>query len=124
MQKNQIIHHVCFFKNDNNIYLLVKSLTDKIMSELCIHKYASARNIYLNIVEKMMLFQKSKFQVHGDDKLKMLMKYLNESLPELYDLSPTCKDPEPKLLLKLFYILMDFISVYTQTPEGIFFFEN
>uniref|UniRef100_A0A7S1PG19 Uncharacterized protein n=1 Tax=Percolomonas cosmopolitus TaxID=63605 RepID=A0A7S1PG19_9EUKA len=70
--------------------------------------------VYLDIFERMLYYHRSKYQAHGDEKYHLpLMKYLNESLLRFV----STKRQSAHLLLRAFYILMEFISIF-YTPPG------
>jgi hypothetical protein len=79
------------------------------MTELC--KKSKGRFIYLNLIEKIIFYKKSKFQVYHDEKkLTNIMKYLNDSLIQFFSI----KETNQNLLSRVFYLIVDFISIYVK----------
>ena len=93
---------------------IVNQIGELLMSELC--KKTKGRFIYLNLVEKIILYKKSKFQVfHDEKKLNDLFKYLNDSLIQFFQI----KETNPLLNLKVFHLIVDFVSIYDKEFQKV-----
>eukprot|EP01080_Neovahlkampfia_damariscottae_P008237 gene8237-62_t len=92
----------------------LNQIGELLMSELC--KKSKGRSIYLNLVEKIVLYKKSKFQVfHDEKKLNDLFKYLNDSLLQFFHI----KETNPNLLLQAFYLIVDLVSIYDKDLQKV-----
>lgn len=94
----------------------VKEQMDHVITQIANHKLPSIRILYLNAVEKLLLLHRSRFQQHGDtDRSKMMMKVFNESLMKFVH----TKERSVLVLLRIFYMIMDFFGVYTSSQDEI-----
>lgn len=119
------------YSNKKEVVVL-RSEVEKIMDSLCHSENEHCRVIYLryvnfdlsteiqeraqvtnpnninSVTEKVLFFYRSKFHGHGDDRIRFCLKYLNENLLKF----ASAKEAHVRLLLKMFYLIMDFISIY------------
>lgn len=94
---------------------VLKGALEDLMNDLSsVEASVATRLIHLDTVERIMLMHRSRFQAHGDsEKLRPVIKLLNESLMRFV----SNKERETVVLLRMFYLIMDFISLHRSSKS-------
>jgi hypothetical protein len=95
---------------------------DELMIELSSNEGPiNTRIAHMDIIEQLLFMLRSRFQNHGDaDKLRPLIKLLNDSLLRYV----SNKERDTIVLLRMFYLIMDFLSIYHHKPSDTDFEED
>ncbi|KAL0478176.1 hypothetical protein AKO1_008464 [Acrasis kona] len=90
----------------------LKEILEDVMSEISTsHASTFSKLTHLDCVEKLMYMTRSKFTNHGDvDKLKLIIKLLNDSLLRYVN----NKESDFIVLLRMLYLILDFVCMQIQ----------